>query len=99
MPSHYQQGSNVIKYIVSNSINEYIHVIWLYGIYQAIITFHIVLKQYSIILDMGSYQYVILLLRLILADPLKMIHGIYIMGYIWQPFWILQEKLGISFYF
>ena len=26
-------------------------------------------------------------------------HGIYIMGCIWQPFWILQEKLGISCYF
>ena len=26
-------------------------------------------------------------------------HVIYIMGCIWQPFWILQEKLGISFYF
>ena len=26
-------------------------------------------------------------------------HGIYIMGYIWQPFRILQEKVGISFYF
>ena len=26
-------------------------------------------------------------------------HGIYIMGCIWQPFWILQEKVGISFYF
>ena len=29
----------------------------------------------------------------------KMHHGIYIMGCIWQPFWILQEKVGISFYF
>ena len=28
----------------------------------------------------------------------QMHHGIYIMGYIWQPFWILQ-KVGISFYF
>ena len=26
-------------------------------------------------------------------------HGIYIMGCIWQPFWILQEKVGISSYF
>ena len=26
-------------------------------------------------------------------------HGIYIMGCIWQPFWILQEKVGISCYF
>ena len=26
-------------------------------------------------------------------------HGIYIMGCIWQPFWIPQEKVGISFYF
>ena len=26
-------------------------------------------------------------------------HGIYIVGFIWQPFWILQEKLGISFFF
>ena len=26
-------------------------------------------------------------------------HGIYIMECIWQPFWILQEKVGISFYF
>ena len=32
------------KYIVSNGINEYIHVTWLYGIYQVIIMFHIVLK-------------------------------------------------------
>ena len=26
-------------------------------------------------------------------------HGIYIMGCIWQPFWILQVKVGISLYF
>ena len=26
-------------------------------------------------------------------------HEMYIMGYIWQPLWILQEKVGISFYF
>ena len=30
---------------------------------------------------------------------IAMHHGIYIMGCIWQPFWILQEKVGISFYF
>ena len=29
----------------------------------------------------------------------QMHHGIYIMGCIWQPFWILQEKVGISLYF
>ena len=29
----------------------------------------------------------------------QMHHGIYIMGCIWQLFWILQEKVGISFYF
>ena len=29
----------------------------------------------------------------------QMHHGIYIMGCIWQPLWILQEKVGISFYF
>ena len=29
----------------------------------------------------------------------QMHHGMYIMGCIWQPFWILQEKVGISFYF
>ena len=29
----------------------------------------------------------------------QMHHGIYIMGCIWQPFWILQEKVGISCYF
>ena len=34
-----------------------------------------------------------------LADGPPMHHGIYIMGCIWQPFWILQEKVGISFYF
>ena len=43
--------------------------------------------------------------KLILADlladlpPPPMHHGIYLMGCIWQPFWILQEKVGISFYF
>ena len=26
-------------------------------------------------------------------------HGMYIMGCIWQPLWILQEKMGICFYF
>ena len=26
-------------------------------------------------------------------------HGIYNMGCIWQPFWILEEKVGISFLF
>ena len=31
--------------------------------------------------------------------PPQMHHGIYIMGCIWQPFWILQEKVGISSYF
>ena len=36
----------------------------------------------------------------LLADlPPEMHYGIYIMGCIWQPFWILQEKAGISFYF
>ena len=39
--SHYQQGSNEIKYMVSNKIIDYIHVIWLYGNYLVIITFHI----------------------------------------------------------
>ena len=35
-----------------------------------------------------------------LADlPPQMHHGIYIIGCIWQPFWILQENMGISFYF
>ena len=29
----------------------------------------------------------------------QMHYGIYIMGYIWQPFWILQEKVGIFFHF
>ena len=29
----------------------------------------------------------------------QMHHGIYIMECIWQPFWILQEKVGICFYF
>ena len=29
----------------------------------------------------------------------QMHHGIYIMGCVWQPFWILQEKVGISCYF
>ena len=27
--------------------------------------------------------------------PPQMHYGIYIMGCIWQPFWILQEKVGI----
>ena len=29
----------------------------------------------------------------------QMHHGRYIMGCFWQPFWILQDKVGISFYF
>ena len=29
----------------------------------------------------------------------QMHHGIYIMGCIWQPFYILQEKVGIFLYF
>ena len=29
----------------------------------------------------------------------QMHHGIYIMGCFWWPFWILQEKVGISLYF
>ena len=29
----------------------------------------------------------------------QMHHRIYIIGHIWQPFCILQEKVGISFYF
>ena len=29
----------------------------------------------------------------------QMHHGIYIIGCIWQPCWILQEKVGISSYF
>ena len=29
----------------------------------------------------------------------QMHHGMYMMGCIWQPFWILQEKVGISCYF
>ena len=31
--SHYQQGSNEAKYIVSNRIFNYTHVTWLYGNY------------------------------------------------------------------
>ena len=34
-----------------------------------------------------------------LPQPPQMHHGIYIMGCICKPFWILQEKVGISFYF
>ena len=33
------------------------------------------------------------------TTAIAMHHGIYIMGCIWQLFWILQEKVGISFYF
>ena len=44
-------------------------------------------------------SYVILLLKLILAYLPPRHHGIYIRGCIWQPFWILQEKVEISFYF
>ena len=51
-------------------------------------------------------SYVIWVLKLILADlpadlpsTPQMHHGIYIMGCIWQPFWILQEKVVISCYF
>ena len=29
----------------------------------------------------------------------QMHHWIYMMGCIWKPFWILQEKVGICFYF
>ena len=29
----------------------------------------------------------------------KIHHGIYIIQCLWQPFWILQEKVGICFYF
>ena len=32
-------------------------------------------------------------------NPPKFHYGIYITGCIWQPFWILQEKVGIFFYF
>ena len=43
-------------------------------------------------------SYVILLWKVIMADlPLQMHQGIYIMGCIWQPFWNLQVKVGISF--
>ena len=38
-----------------------------------------------------------LLLDLV-ADLPQVHHGIYIMGCIWQPFWILQERMGISSY-
>ena len=31
--------------------------------------------------------------------PTPMHHKIDIMGCIWQPFWMLQEKVGISCYF
>ena len=51
-----------------------------------------------------------LLLELILADQLADLlppvvpssashHRMHIMGCIWQPLWILQEKVGICFYF
>ena len=33
------------------------------------------------------------------TTTIAMHHGVYIMGCIWHPFWILQEKVGISFYF
>ena len=33
------------------------------------------------------------------TTTIAMHNGIYIMGCIWQTFWILQEKVGISFYF
>ena len=45
-------------------------------------------------------EYVILLLKLILTDlTSQMHHGKNIVGCIWQPFWILQEKVGIFLYF
>ena len=33
------------------------------------------------------------------TTTIAMHHGIYIIGCIWKTFWILQEKVGISFYF
>ena len=41
--SHYQQGSNETKYMVSNRIIDYIHGIWLYNNYLVIISFHILI--------------------------------------------------------
>ena len=35
----------------------------------------------------------------IYSHPPQMHYGIYIMGCIWQLFWILQEKVGIFLYF
>ena len=32
-------------------------------------------------------------------STLQMHYGIYIMGCIWQPFWIYEEKVGISIYY
>ena len=58
------------------------------------------LQSSTMIAHICQLSYVILLLKLIMADlPLQMHQGIYIMGCIWQPFWNLQVKVGISFYF
>ena len=62
-------------------------------------------KYWHLVVKNGNFTF--LLLESILADqwadlPLHfsaMHHGISIMGCIWQPLWILQEKVGICFHF
>ena len=61
-------------------------------------------QYWHLVVKNGNFTF--LLLEFILADQLAdlppksaMHHGMYIMGCIWQPFWILQEKVGICFYF
>ena len=64
---------------------------------------HLVVKNGNFILLLTSsgqkWQSADIPLDLLADLSPKMHHRIYIMGCIWQPFWILQEKVGISFYF
>ena len=63
---------------------------------------HLVVKNgnFTILLTSSGeeWQLADLLLDLPADLPPKMHHGIYIMECICQPFWILQEKVGIPFY-
>ena len=64
---------------------------------------HLVVKNGNFTLLLTSsgqeWQLADLPLDLLAELPPKIHHGIYIVGCIWQPFWILQEKVAISCYF
>ena len=58
-------------------------------------------QYWHLVVKNGNFTFLLLRVHIGRSTPhlSAMHHGMYIMGCIWQPFWILPEKVGICFYF